>query len=71
MSNGGIAFEIFLQGEMAMRVVIDQRLQRQDISDCLKTLEMALQTAEKESFQDYGVFNWEIDGREVQVVHTE
>ena len=71
MSTGGIKFEIFLMGDLAMQVIIDRRLQRDDISDCFQTLALALETAEKEDFQEYGIFNWEINGRLIQVTCTE
>jgi len=70
LSNGGITFEVFLEGDLAMRVIMDQRLQHPDAMRCLQALGIALDAAEIQRFQDYGAFNWEIDGRAIQIVHT-
>ena len=67
----GLTFEVFLQDELAMRVILDSSLESQDVSDCLKAFEVALKTAEKEGFEEYGVFHWEIDGRVIRVTHSE
>lgn len=70
MSNGGITFEVFLEGDLAMRVIMDQRLQHPDVMRRFQALGVALTAAEKQRFQDYGAFNWEIDGRAIQILHT-
>lgn len=63
----GIEFAIFLEGGLALKVLVNPSLQNRDVIDCLHVLENSLNVAEKQGFDDYGVYNWEIDGRAIQI----
>jgi len=67
MSEQGVAFDLYLQGALAVKVLIDPSLSTREVIDCLRVFVDSLRTAEAEGFDGLGAYNWEIDGRAIQI----
>ncbi|MDY6986561.1 MAG: hypothetical protein SWQ30_00735 [Thermodesulfobacteriota bacterium] len=67
MNGQGVEFDVYLQAGLAVKVLINSSLTTREVIDCLSIFVDSLNAAEADGFDGLGVYNWEIDGRAIQI----
>lgn len=67
MNGQGITFDIYLDGELALKVLINPSLTNREVINCIDVFADSLNVAQKEGFEGFGVYNGEIEGRAIQI----